>query len=183
MWKLKIYSIHDDITLKAVNISNLHASIESSGCVADFSGITTSEDSITIIGDSILDEAALDILVQNHEVETLAQLKSKKISEIDIKTGELISGGFTFDNEQFSLSLAAQKNWLGLKVLESLVTWPVSVTTITDGEYSLSQANLIPFMGTGQATLQANLNSGRALKIQINQAVDKEAVNAITDGR
>lgn len=113
----------------------------------------------------------------------LATAKATKIGTVDARTGQLIGVGFTFDNTQFSLSANAQINWVGMKTLESLITWPLNITTITDGEYSLSQANLNSFVGTAKGSVQAHLDSGRALKVQINACTTLAAVAAITDTR
>ena len=104
-------------------------------------------------------------------------------AEIDTRTQELILGGFTFDSQVFSLSERAQINWTGLRTMEDVLTWPVSITTMADSAYSLTQANLVPFLGTGLAVKQSHLDSGRALKIQINAAVDEAAIDAVIDTR
>jgi hypothetical protein len=117
------------------------------------------------------------------ETQSLEDVQADKIKSIDTKTVSLIGQGFTFDGKQFSLSQAAQLNWLGLKSLEALITWPIAVTTKGDGEYSLAQGNLNYFIGTGKAVVQAHLDSGRALKLQVNAATTVEQVNAVIDSR
>jgi hypothetical protein len=118
------------------------------------------------------------------EAETLADLKARRIIEIDNVTQELIKGGFTYDSHQFSLSEKAQINWVGIKAAIDILTFPVSVTTLADTEYSLADsAAAVTFCGTALGTKQAYLDSGRALKIQINDAVDHAAVDAIVDNR
>lgn len=113
----------------------------------------------------------------------IQEYKIKKITEVDAKTVQLIGQGFNFDNETFSLSQAAQINWVGLKTLESLLSWPVSITTKSDDEYQLSQANLDSFIGAGKAVVQTNLDSGRQLKVQINAATTEAELDAIQDNR
>lgn len=117
------------------------------------------------------------------EVPVLDELKAQRNGEIDQKTAALIAQGFLFDSKVFSLSIYAQSNWTNLKNLEELLTWPVDVTTITDEEYSLSQANMPAFVGTAAATIQAHYDSGRALKLQINAASTKAEIDAIIDNR
>ena len=180
---LKVYSISTDVAAGEVNMDNLHAELINAGCINDFTGICITGDELCIDGDSFSDESACDLVVQNHEIETLDQLKVRRGTEVDIRTDELIGQGFAFDSKQFSLSLPAQKNWLGLKVLESMLTWPVAITTINDNEYQLAQANVNNFVGAGQMVIQTHLNSGRALKVQISSAANKAAVDAIVDNR
>lgn len=106
-----------------------------------------------------------------------------KCAEIDEKTQRLISQGFAFDGEQFSLSVRAQTNWLGLKVLENLLVFPVELTTHDDKAYYLEQADLNAFVGTGAAIVQQYLESGRALKGQVLAAQSLAEVDAVEDLR
>jgi len=109
--------------------------------------------------------------------------KTALIKKIDEKTQYLISQGFSFDGEQFSLSEPAQINWLGLKTLEDVITWPIEITAKSDGSYSLAQSNLTFFLGTGKATIQAYIDSGRNLKIATNNATTQAELDAVVDGR
>lgn len=109
--------------------------------------------------------------------------KAAKNAEIDARTQEIISGGFTFDGHVFSLSIRAQTNWLGLLTLKDLFAWPCNVTTDDDLQYSLALANLIPFIGTGSGTVASAISSGRALKLQVNAAETLEEIDAVTDSR
>ncbi|HSG29084.1 MAG TPA: hypothetical protein VLA34_11435, partial [Candidatus Krumholzibacterium sp.] len=99
--------------------------------------------------------------------------KSIKNGAIDKRTQELIAEGFSFDGKTFSMSANAQRNWIALRANSDLLTWPVSITTIDDDEYSLSLANLPAFEGAGMAAGAGHYNSGRALKLQVNAATDK----------
>lgn len=174
--------------LKTYNVSNLcieclHHEIEVSGYISNFGGIQVTGDSVDVFGDSMLDETALDAVVAAHDGESLESMKIKKLSEIDLKTTSLINQGFVFDSQTFSLSAAAQGNWLGMKVLENSLTWPVNCATIDGFEYSLQQVDLDTFIGVGQVTLQTHLASGRALKVQVNNATTKAGVQAVVDNR
>jgi len=113
----------------------------------------------------------------------LEENKAALIKKIDKKTQYLISQGFSFDGKQFSLSEPAQINWLGLKTLEDVITWPIEITTKSDGSYSLAQSNLIFFLGTGKATIKAYIDSGRNLKTAINDAITQAGLDAVVDGR
>lgn len=150
-------------------------------------------DSTTLPGENwvLMTEEELDTYLSNNRSDYnswevnlhLDDNKKRKIQEIDKKTTEIISRGFIFDGHAFSLSLAAQLNWSGLVTLESLLTWPMTITTIDDGAYSLSQANLLYFIGTGKNLITSTLDSGRTLKIAINSSTTQEELNAIIDSR
>lgn len=132
---------------------------------------------------SSAEEAILNQVVVDHSATFLAMTKEEKNAAIDLKTKALICQGFTFDGAVFSLSLKAQINWLGIKTLEALTTWPVTITTIDDNSYSLAQADLDSFMSQALGTKQSHLDSGRALKVQVNAATTVEGVDAVVDNR
>lgn len=113
----------------------------------------------------------------------LEKNKIDRIHEIDYKTQKIISNGFTFDSNQFSLSIEAQINWSGLVTLESLLTWPMTLTTKGDGSYSLAQANLLYFIGTGKTVITTTLDSGRTLKIAVNNSTTQAGLDAVIDSR
>lgn len=115
---------------------------------------------------------------------SLDNYKKLRLNEIDAKTQELIvTNGFAFDSKNFSMSPEAQANWIGLKTMESLLTFPVEITTSDDEAYSLTQANLNAFCGTALAAKQVHLDSGRALKVQVKNATDEAGVDAVVDNR
>jgi hypothetical protein len=138
-----------------------------------------SEENLVILKQD--NQAAFDIWLFDPEV--FEQNKKRKIIAIDTRTDQLIKQGFAFDGQQFSLSLNAQVNWLGLKTLEAVMTWPVNVATLNSDQYSLAQANLIPFVGTAAATVQARLDSGRTLKVSLNNATTQAELDAVLDNR
>lgn len=113
----------------------------------------------------------------------LTENKKKRIKEVDRRTQEIISSGFTFDSNQFSLSIEAQINWSGLVTLENLLTWPMNITTKGDGTYALSQSNLLYFIGTGKTVITNTLDSGRTLKISVNNTTTQAALDVIVDSR
>lgn len=180
---LKTYSVSLNIVSGTLDLGKLHAAIAASNAVFGLSGLNLDGDIISVLGGSISDEAALDAVVSAHEAVCLSDLKVKKNAVIDARTQELIAQGFTFDGHGFSLSPAAQMNWSGLKTFETLLTWPVKVTASGDVEYSLAQANLIPFVGTALGTVAAHYTSGRALKLQVNACETAAQVEAVVDSR
>jgi len=109
--------------------------------------------------------------------------KMDKIKLIDDKTVTLIDNGFVFDGETFSLSSKAQMNWLGLKSLQSLLTFPINITTMADTSYSLTEANLDLFVTTASGTVQYYLDSGRSIKSQVSAAATEADLLTIQDLR
>jgi hypothetical protein len=137
---------------------------------------TVRADSVAIIESNILvrDGTALDV--------TLSDLKQLRYNEIDGKTLTLMKT-FTYDNKSFSLSIDAQMNWNALKNNEADFSWPVSISTADNYEYSLSQSNLTAFWTAGRDAVKTALDGGRQLKKQIYDALDSAAVDAVVDTR
>lgn len=137
---------------------------------------TRSEEDIMAVAQAYLGRS------DSYETVTLGE-KEAKNTLIDTRTQELIAQGFAFDGHVFSLSPAAQMNWSGLKTFEALLAWPVKITANGDLEYSLAQANLVPFVGTALGTIAAHYTSGRALKLQVNAATTQAEIDAVVDDR
>jgi hypothetical protein len=121
----------------------------------------------------------------------LDQQKRMKIMAIDDKTRSLILEGFSFDSHMFSMSDAAQKNWILLGVGRSLGMFTESnlpiLSTSTEEPYILdSLARLDQFIATfAQYQIDPNkpLNRGRTLKALVTSATSQEELDAIIDDR
>jgi hypothetical protein len=150
-------------------------------------------DSITLPGENwvlMTDSEYQDYITTNQssydtwfDTILLEEKKKIRIVEIDKRTQDIIAEGFEFDSHQFSLSLNAQINWSGLLTLQSMLTWPMAVTTFDDNEYVLELSNLPSFIATGKAVILNAINTGRAIKVQVNAATTLEELNAIVDTR
>lgn len=117
------------------------------------------------------------------EVDHAKLIKNEKI---DVRTKELIDSGFTYDSIIFSLSSAAQVNWIGLKQASDsgLITFPYDITTKDDATYSLPDStSLTIFYATGIGTVSSRLSSGRILKELVNSKTTVVDVEAVTDNR
>ena len=183
---VKTYNINTDVIRGKINHTRLEMEIRASEYIVGFVDISSNQSEIKILGTSITDEPALDALILNHTHETLAELKARRNAEIDTKTGELISYGFTYDSIQFSLSELAQLNWIGLKQADvnNLITYPFNISTKDDDEYSLaSSSDVTSFYIAGLGTKITLLAGGRSIKLQIKNAADETAVNSILDNR
>lgn len=138
---------------------------------------TIDSTSIVIIDSNVLinNGTAKDLILADYE-----QLR---YNEIDSKTETLIAAGFTYDSQTFSLSVHAQANWNTLKDSETDFTWPVEISTKDNNVYDLTQANLSTFWIAGRDAVKGHLDSGRALKKSVFDAVDEVAVDAVVDTR
>lgn len=142
------------------------------------------------VSNHIVDLSTISIIEEDVKVNdgtlkdlTLADYKQLRYNEIDYKTGLLIGAGFTFDSKQFSLSVPAQMNWNALKTNETDFTFPVTITTIDNDEYSLAQVDLNAFWTAGRDKVQSTIDAGRSLKKQIFDAVDEASVDLVIDNR
>lgn len=114
---------------------------------------------------------------------------SKRISEIDARTAELIKRGFTFSGKQFSMSDAAQRNWIALSsgLANGLLPFPMAISTIDESSHVLVSADeLKMFLGAYllyQADPAQPLGAGRVLKERATSASTFEELDAIVDDR
>lgn len=179
---MRIYSLANDVNGKEVDAEKLRDEIATSGLVIGFDGLTVQGDTITVSGNAS-DQAALDLIVKNHVPKTLDDKKTEKKQAIDNRTDAIIAAGFEFDGNRFSLSTEAQTNWLGLLILQGMMSWPVGITNSDDNTYSLALANLNAFIGTGMTVIATAVGTGRALKVACNAAADQAALDAVVDSR
>lgn len=110
----------------------------------------------------------------------------EKCDRIDERTKELIQKGFTYDSEIFSLSVEAQLNATGIKVASDSgdLSYPISVSLLYGGEHTLADASEVTaYYLAGLGTKKAHLDSGRALKESVYNAVDQTEYDAIIDNR
>ena len=125
-------------------------------------------------------------LIANHSPE-LERAKRAKKKEIDDRTDELIEAGVPFNGDVFSMSLAAQSNWMGIVQAYnmSLLAFPYEVSTNTgDQRYTFNTfGEFQQFYGTGMYVLGQHVAGGRALKEQVTLANNISGVNAIQDNR
>lgn len=177
-----IYSISQDIASGTLDIEKLKSEILAANCVTGLSGIIAQGDVLEILC-GVTNQDVLNSVVHDHIAISLSDKKAAKIIAIDERTDAIISNGFTFDGNRFSLSIQAQMNWSALFSMQSLMSFPIGVTTLDNTTYSLSFANLIPFIGTGMAVVKNAIGSGRALKIAADNAADQAALDAVVDSR
>jgi hypothetical protein len=106
---------------------------------------------------------------------------------IDVHTREVLAMGFLHDGNLFSLTVEAQANWNRMSAQHAAgnLTFPTNeVSTRYGGRHTFSDAAAFEsFEGAYIAAIESVLESGRALKDQIDAAVSVDAVWAIEDTR
>ena len=114
----------------------------------------------------------------------LAQDKLAKLKDIDKRTEELISAGFTFKDHKFSCSQNAQSTWNTMFLLKKSIT-PVNVNTLDDtASITLEdEAAVDAFYGSYALFARKHLDAGSEIKTKIREAADELAVSAIKDER
>ena len=114
----------------------------------------------------------------------LSLYKAKKNASIDLRTGELIEQGFTYNSILFTSSETAQKNWLAMDQLKDGLSYPFPITTNDDNEYLLQDATEVrTFVLVLMGTIETHYASGRNLKVQVNNAISVAEVDAVVDNR
>lgn len=116
---------------------------------------------------------------------TLDEYKQEKFKDIDDKTAELISAGYTYDSKQFSLSTSAQINLSALRESKDIMTYPIKYNTLDDTDtYSVTDATAVENMyRQALAVKKGHLDAGTDLKDQVRAAATKTEVDAVVDNR
>lgn len=103
-------------------------------------------------------------------------------NKIDSKTQELIFNGFNFDGHLWSLSITAQINWSNIPNLPEIF-FPLPMQDKNGNSYSLSYTNRMNFYLTAVGAKNAPIQSGNALKLQINTLETMDEVLNFIDPR
>jgi hypothetical protein len=121
----------------------------------------------------------------------IATIKTDRIQQIDNKTKELIQEGFIYNNYSFSMSDAAQRNWLMIAVGVALGmvnenSLPVA-STLEEVPYVFQSMNdvqgFLAAFASYNSSPSAPLAIGRELKASIVAATTIEEINNIIDTR
>lgn len=183
---LKIYNVSTDVAAGSVNMQKLTNELASSGDIQNYGGINLNGDELTVFGD-VFNELDVDTLIYNHVPQTLAEAKYEKNEEINDRTEVLIAAGYAYGGMQFSLSLEAQINILGLKEAADLgaLTYPVDFNNIDDtAQYQIANgAEVVSIFLTALATKKGILDSGTALKQAVEAATNMTELDAVVDNR
>jgi hypothetical protein len=142
--------------------------------------------SVTLESATILEE---DIYINDGTLTdvTLDDYKTLRYHDVDTRTSELISQGFTYQAKVFSLSPNAQTNILALDNTrdDPALSYPIKYNTIDDlDSYDVIDATDLHNMYlTALATKKGHVDSGTVLKTSIRNAATKADVDAIIDNR
>lgn len=138
-------------------------------------------------GYRVIDSGAVREMTQNekdtHDTNNhLDEIKAVHCGEIDVRTDELIAAGYSHGGSNLSLSGASQDTLL--MYIASPPSYPVKLTTLTSGEYSVASAeDMASVIAEARAAIKTNLDSGRDLKVACMAAADAAAVRAVEDTR
>lgn len=118
---------------------------------------------------------------------TFLEYKDLRFEEIDNRTFELISNGFTYNGLVFSLSQNAQINILGMDAtrFDPAMNYPIEYSTLDDlNHYSVVDADDLHSMYLAAlGTKKYYVDSGTVLKDAVRNAIDENAVSLIIDNR
>lgn len=123
----------------------------------------------------------MNILGKEYDCTTVDGLKEYLCKFCDDKVATDCEIGFTFDSRQFSLSENAQKNWSDLHQFQAIFTFPKLIGTLDNLGYNLSQANLMPFIGSALNLLDTILNNCRNKKAEILACTTMEQLQVIQE--
>lgn len=184
MGLLKTYTISTDISAGAVNSEKLTNELFLSGDIQGYDGINIHGEFLDVYGD-VFNEIDVDALILNHIPKTLEEAKIEKNEEINDKTGDLISAGYAHSGMQFSLSIEAQVNIIGLLLAKDGLTYPVDFNNLDDtDQHQIVDANeIVLIFNTALVTKKTILDSGTALKQQVEAATNQYELDAIVDNR
>jgi len=132
-------------------------------------------------------ETALYGVMDAHTIDVLAKAKRAKDKQIDMRTDQLIAGGFMYAGKAFSLTLEAQMKMVGIYSVKDhpALTYPIRWNSLDDTTYHdmADAADLEGFYLTGLSTMRGYVDSGTALKDLVRDADSVEAVEDIEDNR
>lgn len=111
--------------------------------------------------------------------------KQHRINEINERTGVIVAQGYTYNGIVLPLSQNAQINLLGLLTAKDGLTYPVELNSLDDSQrYDIVDANdVVNLYMTALGTKRAALDSGTALKQQIENCTTDIEVSQIIDNR
>lgn len=183
---MSIYTYSIGTINGGVDASRLLIEIQQAGYNVSSVYLNNSNTEVNIESSEIKEH--IDIVVAAHEgPDSLTCHKKNKFLSIDIRTNELISGGFIYAGKRFSLSQQAQSKMMGVHQIrdDPMLTYPIKWNTNDDNDYYdvIDSADMHTFFMTGVSTYKAWVDAGTALKDQVRAATSKEEVDAIIDNR
>lgn len=119
-------------------------------------------------GSDYIDPKTNDFVMEVVFEEDVEISLEQKINDIDLNTQKLISNGFVFDGENFSLSVNAQINWKDYADLPEKF-FPIKISTLSDTVYLLRYNKVKLFYEKAMETKINILKVGAELKDSIKK--------------
>lgn len=119
-------------------------------------------------GSDYIDPKTNDFVMEVVFEEEVEISLEQKINDIDLNTQKLISNGFVFDGENFSLSVNAQINWKDYADLPEKF-FPIKISTLSDTVYLLRYNKVKLFYEKAMETKINILKVGAELKDSIKK--------------
>ena len=171
-----------------MELSSLSKEVESALPGKPFSVSANDGAAVFVFDDDLTgpETSTLNAVVAAHQTTVyLARLKAWRKSQIDLRTRELVTSGFSYNGRVFSTSETAQRNWEVLHSNRAELAYPFQMATTDNDEiYPVAHADELRMMYlTGLSTVMVHYQSGNALKAQIIAAANAAAVAAIVDDR
>ncbi|HHZ70201.1 MAG TPA: hypothetical protein EYN54_08005 [Methylococcaceae bacterium] len=143
-------------------------------------GVNYTGDQMTIIGTfTPAEETTIDSFVLGGQ---LAFAQEAKLSDVRIKTVQLISDGFTHSSNNFPLVLDNRSNYIGIQVFGGF-PYKIQNSDQDDVLVIADQAAYDLFVNDGLSRYRYIKDEESELIIDIRDATTITAVNAIVDGR
>jgi hypothetical protein len=116
---------------------------------------------------------------------TFLEYMHYRSEEINTRTGELIAEGYIYNGLTFPLSSNGQINLTAIFSTRDFIPYPVTFNNIDDTEtYNIVDAtDVFNLYMTALGTKKSHLDSGTALKIQIENSTTDAEIAAIIDNR
>jgi hypothetical protein len=121
---------------------------------------------------------------------SLDDKKAAKMAAIDLKTMQLIAGGFTHASKQFSLSVYAQIKVMGLRVgilsgdIVDPTDYPIDVSAMDETDYEIpDETDAKAYFKAGLDRVKDTVTVGSELKQDCLDAADQAALDLVVDNR
>jgi hypothetical protein len=116
---------------------------------------------------------------------TFIEYMHYRSEEVNTRTGELIAQGYSYSGLIFPLSSNGQINLTAIFSTRDFIPYPVTFNNIDDTKiYNIVDASdVFNIYMTALGTKKAHLDSGTALKIQIESSTTDAEIAAIIDNR
>jgi hypothetical protein len=160
-------------------------------------GVDATQDPMTVDADAVCvptelapnggELSALVAVAAAHDPTGLPCQKKARALEVDGHTQALIGAGLTYQGKLFSMSTAAQHNWLAVKAAGAAagLSYPYKVPVMSNSGYytATDEAAMIAVADAMRDRIADVVEGGAVLKADIWDAADQAALDAVVDTR